>query len=67
MDTASIPKKLPDVRRIFLGVMPSGSGYGKVEVSAQIQSLMARRIHDLQDNLERAHEVIREATGLSLD
>ena len=60
-------EETPDIRRIFLGVMPSGSGYGKVDVSAQIQSLMARRIHELQDNLDRAHQVVKEATGLSLD
>lgn len=59
-------EEIPDVRRMFVGVLPSGSGYGKVEVSAQIQSLMARRIHDLQDNLDRAHELISEATGLSI-
>ena len=59
-------EEIPDVRRVFLGVLPSGSGYGKVEVSAQIQSLMARRIHDLQDDLDRARGIIRETTGLAL-
>ena len=59
-------EEIPDVRRMFLGVLPSGSGYGKVEVSARMQTVMAQTINDLQDDPDRARQIVTATTGVDL-
>lgn len=56
----------PDIRRIFLGVMPTGGGTSKVEVSGLVQVELARAVTYLQDHLGNAREVIEHAFGQRL-
>jgi hypothetical protein len=42
--------EVPDVRRLFLGVMPTGGGTSKVEVAGRIAEEFVLAIQDLQDD-----------------
>lgn len=56
----------PDVRRVFLGVMPTGGGMSKVEAAGLVQTQLARAINYLQDDLEMARSVISDRAEVSL-
>ncbi|HEX5758566.1 MAG TPA: helicase-related protein [Thermoanaerobaculia bacterium] len=40
----------PDVRRAFLGVMPTGGGTSRVEIAGRIQVELVRAVQDLEDD-----------------
>jgi len=58
--------EVPDVRRVFLGVMPTGGGMSKVEASSLVQTHLARAVAHLQDNLDVARAVISERSNLTI-
>lgn len=58
--------EVPDIRRVFLGVMPTGGGMSKVEASSLVQTHLARAVTYLQDNLETARVVISDRSNLML-
>ncbi|QBI19630.1 hypothetical protein ER308_08745 [Egibacter rhizosphaerae] len=53
----------PDVRRVFLGLMPTGGGTTKVEVAGKVQSTFVRVIAELQDDLPAAQHIIERRCG----
>jgi hypothetical protein len=59
--------EVPDVRRVFLGVMPTGGGMSKVEASSLVQTHIASAVAHLQDNPDIARVVISERSRLALN
>lgn len=59
-------EQTPNVRRIFMGVMPTGGGTSKVEVAGWLQSAMVTAINALQDDLAACRNVIEDLAGQTL-
>jgi hypothetical protein len=57
--------EVPDVRRLFLGVMPTGGGTSKVEVAGRIEEELVLAIQDLQDNPTLLREMASGILGRS--
>lgn len=57
----------PDTRRLFLGVMPTGGGVSKVEVAGAIQRGLLRAVHDLQNNLPEARQIVASVGATMAD
>jgi hypothetical protein len=58
-------RETPDIRRVFLGIIPTGGGMSKVDAAAAIHREMIQIIQDLQDDLSQARELINNQTGFS--
>ncbi len=57
---------LAETRRVFLGVMPTGSGVSKVETAARVQQTMIELIHRFQDDPAEASFLIAEFAGIQV-
>ena len=49
-DRSFYTETLKETRRVFLGVMPTGSGVSKIETAARVQQTMIELVHRFQDD-----------------
>jgi len=57
---------IPETRRVFMGVMPTGSGVSKVEAGARIQETMIKCVHAMQDDLPGTKALLTAGLGSPL-
>jgi hypothetical protein len=57
---------LDETRRVFMGIMPTGSGVSKVEASARVLETLLRTVHSMQNTLPDCQQVIYERTGIQI-
>lgn len=65
-DTSFYTVETPDVRRVFLGLMPTGGGTTKVEFAGKVQATFVRVIAELQGDLSAAQQIIEQRCGETL-
>ena len=57
---------LAETRRVFLGVMPTGSGVSTVETAGRVQRTAIQYIHELQNDLDQTASTINSLIDATL-